>query len=124
MSSSPAVPSASRDGAAPPAGRFNNPSYPARTHFGERPALEARLKSCDDRLGAVRRKLALLTNHSRRPEYEKLVIQMQGARDQLAEAVYRIPREAAGLYHEDRERLEVAERSFAWLLRRWESISS
>ncbi|WP_165249009.1 hypothetical protein [Paludisphaera soli] len=124
MSSSPAIAATSRDGAVAPARRFQNPSYPERTHFPERPALEAKLKSCDEKLGAVRRKLALLSNHARRAEYEKVFHQLQGARDQLADSSYRMPREAGGLYHEDRERLEAAERSFAWLLRRWETIVS
>ena len=122
MSSSPAVSSAARQ-AAPALSPLKNPSYPARTHFGEMPALAARLKACDDKLAAVRKKAALLTSHAKRAEYEKFVVQMQGARDQIADAVYRMPREAGALYEEDRERLEVAERSFAFLLRRWESVA-
>lgn len=122
MSSSPAVrPTSHATLAQNP---LKNPSYPARTHFGETPALAARLKSLDDRLAAVRRKLALLTNHGRRGEYEKLVIQMQGARDQFVDAGYRMPREAGGLYHEDLERLDAAERSFAWLQRRWDAVTA
>ena len=122
MSSSPAVRSTSQ--AALAQNPLKNPSYPARTHYGEMPALAARLKSLDDRLSAVRRKLALLTNHARRGEYEKLVIQMQGARDQFVDAGNRMPREAGGLYHEDLERLEAAERSFAWLQRRWDAVTA
>lgn len=122
MSSSPAVRPSSH--AAPARNPLKNPSYPARTHFGEIPALAERLKSLDDRLAGVRRKLSLLTNHARRAEYEKLVVQMQGARDQLVDASYRMPREAGGLYHEDLERLEAAERSFAWLLRRWDAVTA
>jgi len=102
---------------------LKNPSYPARTHFGERPALEARIKACDEKLGAVRRKFALLGNHPRRADYAKLVFQLQGARDQFADAAYRMVREAGGLYHEDHERLEVAERAFSFILRRWDAVA-
>ena len=34
----------------------------------------------------------------------RLYHQMQGARDQVAEAVRRLPLEVGGLYHEDHER--------------------
>lgn len=121
MSSSPAV----APGLAKPASSpLWNPSYPARTHFGERLGLADRLKACDDKLAAVRRKFALLSSHPRKAEYEKLVIQLQGARDQFVDASRRMVREAGTLYHEDHERLEIAERSFAFILRRWDSVAS
>ncbi|WP_165071624.1 hypothetical protein [Paludisphaera rhizosphaerae] len=122
MSANPAVRSTSQ--AALARNPLKSPSYPSRTHFGEMPALAGRLKSLDERLGAVKRKLSLLSNHARRGEYEKLVVQMQGARDQFVDASYRMPREAGGLYHEDLERLEAAERSFAWLQRRWDAVTA
>lgn len=103
---------------------LKNPSYPARTHFGERPALESRLRACDEKLAAVRRKFALLASHPRRADYARLVFQLQGARDQLADAAYRMTREAGGLYHEDHERLEVAERAFSFIHQRWDSVAS
>jgi hypothetical protein len=101
-----------------------NPSNPVRDHYGERPGLEARLKACDDKLADARRKFTLLKDHARREEYQKLIHQLQGARDQFADAAYRMVREAGGLYHEDKERLEIAERAFSFILRRWDSVAS
>lgn len=123
MSSSPALASANAGVVAKPPRPYMNPSYPERTYFPERPALEAKLKACDEKIAGVRRKIALVANHARKAEYQKVFHQLQGARDQLADAVYRMPREAGGLYHEDRERLEAAERSLTWLLRRWEAVA-
>ncbi|AMV38940.1 hypothetical protein [Planctomyces sp. SH-PL62] len=117
MSSSPAI-------VPKPSSGLKNPSYPDRTHFGERSSLEARLKSCDEKLGAVRRKLGLLASHPRRADYEKIYHQLLGARDQFVNASYRMPREAGELYHEDRERLEAAERAFAFIHRRWDAVVS
>ncbi len=100
-----------------------NPTNPVRDHYGERPALEARLKALDEKLAATRRKLALVTNHPRRDDYQKLVFQLQGARDQFADASYRMVREATHLYEEDHERIEAAERAFAFVLRRWDAVA-
>ncbi len=128
MSSSSAITPSPRNGSETPqlapSRWLKNPSYPERTHYPERAGLEAILKSCDEKLGATRKKLVLLTNHPKRADYEKLFHQMQGARDQLADVVLRMPREAGELYHEDHERLEIAEKAFSWLLRRWEAIAS
>jgi len=106
-----------------PARPFKNPSYPDRVHFPERPELEARLKACDEKVAAAGKKLALLTNHPKRAEYEKIHHQMRGARDQIAEAVYRMPRESGELYREDHEKLVIAEQAFTWLAARWESVA-
>lgn len=128
MSSSPAAGSAPKNDLETmwswPARPFKNPSYPDRVHFPERPGLEARLKACDDKVAAAAKKLALLTNHPKRAEYERIYHQMQGARDQLAQAVYRMPRESGELYRDDRERLVIAEQAFTWLADRWESVGS
>ncbi|WP_337177805.1 hypothetical protein [Paludisphaera sp.] len=103
---------------------LRNPSYPVRDHYGERHELEARLKACDEKLAAARRKFALLGSHPRRDEYQKLIFQLQGARDQFADAAYRMTREAGSIYHEDEERLGNAERAFAFVLRRWDSVAT
>lgn len=128
MSSSPAINPSHPQGSAlaqPTTVRwFKNPSYPERTHYTDRGRLAASLKACDDKLAEVRKKLGLLENHARRPEYEILYHQLQGARDQLADAASRMPREAGELYHEDSERLEFAEQAFARLLKRWDSVAS
>lgn len=107
-----------------PARPFKNPSYPDRIYFAERPALEALLKSCDEKVAAAGKKLSVLANHPKREEYEIVFHQMTGARDQVAEAVYRMPRESGELYREDRERLEIAEKAFSWLAARWDAIGS
>ena len=43
-----------------PAIPFKSPTYPPRTHFAERPALEAQLRSVEERLTAARRKLDVM----------------------------------------------------------------
>ena len=123
MSTKPAVVADSQV-APTPARWYKNPSYPERTHFSERAALEGKLKACDEKLAAVKRKLGLLGNHAKKAEYERVYNQLCGARDQIADAGYRMAREAGGLYHEDLERLEAAERSFAWILQRWDAITN
>ena len=100
---------------------FRNPSYPKRTHFGEqKPLLEA-LRSWDQKLEAAAKKLQVLGNSKERPALEKLYHQAMGARDQLAEAARRLPREAGDLYDEDSERLRTAEAALARLAKQWEA---
>jgi len=128
VSSSPAINPARPGGselAQPTSDRwFKNPSYPDRTHQADRAGLAASLKSCDEKIAGVRKKLGLLANHPRRAEYETLFHQLQGARDQFADAASRMPREAGELYHEDAERLEFAREAFARLLKRWDAVAS
>lgn len=127
MSSSPAAGSAPSNASEStwswPARPFKNPSYPDRVHFPERAELEARLKTCEEKIAAAGKKLALLANHPKRTEYEKIYHQMLGARDQFAAAARRMPGEAGELYREDRERLVIAEKAFSWLADRWEAVS-
>ena len=127
-SSSPAIDPSRSQGpeVAPPAAArwFRNPSYPDRTHQAGRIRLAASLKACDDKLAEIRKKLGLLADHARRVNHEPLAHQLQGARDRIAEAASRMPREAGELYHEDAERLEFAEQAFARLLGRWDSVAS
>lgn len=98
---------------------FKNPSYPQRIHLHERPELLANLKSCDDRIAAFRQKLDVLGKHEGRVNYERLFLQLQGARDQVADAVRRLPLEAGALYEEDRERLQAALEAFERISKRW-----
>jgi hypothetical protein len=127
VSSSPAINPQRPDGAEPAAAAptrwFKNPSYPARTHQAERAGLEALVASCDEKIAAIRKKLALLVNHPRRAEYETLFHQLQGSRDQIGDAAARMPREAGHLYHEDHERLEFAKQAFDRILKRWEAVA-
>ena len=100
---------------------FKSPTYPPRVHFAERAELEERLRSIEERLQMVRRKLDALGSHPDRASFERLYFQMLGARDQAAEGVRRLPLETGALYHEDRERYTEAVSAFERAFRRWES---
>jgi hypothetical protein len=93
-----------------------NPSYPQRVHLGERPALEALLRSWDERIIAAR---AELPTRSDRAAAERLLVQMDGARDQIADAVRRMPMEVGDLYAEDKHRLDEAVHALERLFDRW-----
>jgi hypothetical protein len=99
---------------------YRNPSYPERDHFAEREQLAAVLRSCEERLGAALRKLEATEHDARRAELALIFHQMQGARDQIAEAVRRIPLEAGGLYREDKERFGQGVAAFERTWKRWE----
>jgi hypothetical protein len=101
-----------------------NPTYPQRTHFGERADLQDRLSRCDDKIAAMARKIVTLGGHPQRSEYERLYHQMQGARDQLAECVRRMPLETGILYDEDRERLTNAEAALTRISQRWDAVGA
>ena len=101
-----------------------NPSYPQRTHFGERPQLEETLRSWEQKLSSVAGKLTALANHPGRATYERLFHQMQGARDQMAEAVRRMPVETGALYDEDRERFEAAAAALGRLCQSWDGVKT
>jgi hypothetical protein len=100
---------------------FKSPTYPQRVHFAERAELEQRLRSIEERIQAVRRKLDLLGNQPERATLERLYFQMLGARDQVAEEVRRLPLETGVLYDEDKERYEEALAAFERVYRRWEA---
>lgn len=93
---------------------MKNPSYPARVHLGELPALQEKVKFWDGRIDAARSDLAQRPDDAR---LRRLFAQMLGARDQLVEGVRRVPQEVGDLYAEDHHRLEAAtaalERTFA-----------
>jgi hypothetical protein len=98
---------------------FKNPSYPQRIHLSERTTLQEILRSCDERLGQVRQSLDAIGDSGKRAASDRLFLQLQGARDQIADAVRRMPLEAGALYHEDQERLHVATEAFERLFKRW-----
>jgi hypothetical protein len=100
-----------------------NRSYPQRVHFGERKELQDKLASWDEKLAAMGKRLATLGAHPHRASYERLYHQMQGARDQMAECVRRMPLETGILYDEDRERLTSAEAALTRTLHRWDAVS-
>ena len=124
-SSSALVPAEPKETAAAlPAGnnQYHNPSYPQRTHFGERAELEQSLHSWEEKVRVVSGKLAALGDHSGRPTYERLYHQMLGARDQMAEAARRMPLEAGVLYEDDRERFEAAASALGRLFQKWDDV--
>jgi len=102
-----------------PQNPFKSPSYPQRIHLGERQPLLDLLKSCEDRLGTFRQKLDVLGKNAERTHYERLFLQLQGARDQVADVVRRMPLEAGSLYHEDREKLQAASEAFDRVAKQW-----
>ncbi len=126
MSSSSAISprESSEPGAAsPPASNpFRNPSYPQRTHYGERPQLEETLRTWEQKISGVTGKLNTLGNHPGRATYERLYHQMLGARDQMAEAVRRMPLETGALYEEDHERYKAAVAALGRLFQKWDSV--
>jgi hypothetical protein len=100
---------------------FKNPSYPQRVHFPERPALEERLRSCEEQLRTAEQRLSGLGSHPQRATFERLYHRMLGARDQVAEMVRRLPLEAGALYDEDKERYEQAVQAFDRTWRQWDA---
>jgi hypothetical protein len=121
-SARPPLPHESNDRASTATPRLpaSNPSYPPRTHFEERQALAGKLRSCDERIAAFERKLSVLAAGPDRASHERLIHQMHGARDQIAECLRRMPLETGILYVEDAERLRNAESALACLVRLWD----
>ena len=104
-----------------PKGAFKNPAYPQRVHAHERPFWQDVLKSCDERIAQARKKLDVLGQSPQRPMFDRLYTQMTGARDQVADAVRRLPGEVGDLYAEDLHRLEEAVAALDRVIRVWES---
>ena len=126
MSSSALAPRESSDPATATLARdcpAKNPSYPPRTHFGEKQALEEKLRSWDEKIAALAVKLSVLGAGPGRASRERLLHQMMGARDQMAEAVRRMPLETGALYEEDAERLRNAEAALVRLVQRWDAVA-
>ena len=74
-SSSALVPHESKETAAlspPVADPLSNPSYPQRSHFGERRQLEETLSSWEQKINNLAGKLTTLANHPGRATYERL----------------------------------------------------
>lgn len=93
-----------------------NPSYPQRVHVRERAEWQALLQSWETRIAEAHAQL------SRKPDPSaaaRLYAQMLGARDQIADAVRRLPMEVGGLYDEDRHRVTEAVAALERLFNRW-----
>lgn len=100
---------------------LRNPSYPQRTHLLERPHWQGVLQKCEERLAQARQKMNVLGNSPSRAAFERLFAQMLGARDQVAEAVRRLPLETGDLYEEDKHRVEQAVAALDRVFQRWDA---
>ncbi len=99
-----------------------NPSYPQRVHLAEKPEWEGKLKAIETRLAIPRQKLGVLSNSDpKRPAFERIYAQMLGCRDQVADAVKRLPLETGGLYEEDKHRVEEAIKALDRLFVKWDA---
>ncbi len=101
---------------------FKNPTYPQRTHVKERAHWQGVLAACEAKVAEAGRVLVASPNHPRRADLERLYAQMLGARDQVADKAKRLPLEAGGLYHEDKEKLEEGVAAMARVEARWNEI--
>jgi hypothetical protein len=105
-----------------PVDPLKNPSYPQRIHLHEKPHWQNVLRDCEERLAMARQKLDALGKGPRREAFERLFVQMTGARDQVADAVRRLPLETGDLYEEDRHRVEEAVAALGRVSRRWDEL--
>lgn len=95
---------------------FRNPTYVQRIHVRERAQLRDLLNRWEARIAAARADLSKTAND---PGRTRLFVQMLGARDQLADAVRRLPQEVGGLYNEDHHLLTEAVNALERLFARW-----
>lgn len=100
---------------------FKNPTYPQRTHLQERAHWQQVLSTCEERLGRARQKLGVIGGSPSRQAFERLFAQMLGARDQVAEAIRRLPLETGDLYEEDKHRVEQAVAALDRVFKRWDA---
>jgi hypothetical protein len=98
-----------------------NPSYPQRVHLSEKPHWQSVLQTVESRLAVARQKLNVLGNDSKRPAFERIYAQMLGARDQVADAVRRLPQETGDLYEEDHHRVDEAVAALDRLFQNWDA---
>lgn len=91
-------------------------SYPRRIHVRERPEWNALLQSWEARITEAASQRSARTDQG---TTSKLYAQMLGARDQLADAVRRLPMEVGELYEEDRHRVNLAVAALERLFAQW-----
>jgi hypothetical protein len=92
-------------------------------HIHERAQWQAVLLRCEERIGSASEKLDRLGASPNRPALERLLAQMLGARDQVAEAARRLPSETGDLYEEDKHRLEEAVAALDRVVKKWETLA-
>jgi hypothetical protein len=108
-----------RDGELP---AYRNPSYPLRTHTGERARWAAVLDEWRTKVNAATSKLDVLGNHPRRANFEYVAAQMQGALDQISDSGCRLPGEVGEMYAEDKHKVDQAVAALGRLLVKWETL--
>ena len=101
-----------------------NPSYPQREHLHEKAQWIAQLQDVENKVNTARQMLNSLKTDPKRPAFERIFAQMQGARDQVADAVRRLPQETGDLYEEDHHRVADAQAALKRLFERWESLTT
>jgi hypothetical protein len=99
---------------------LRNPAYPQRSHLHERAHWEAVLRQCEERIAQAQSKLSASSDGPDRERLERLHAQMLGARDQVADAVRRLPMETGDLYEEDKERVAQAVAALDRVVERWD----
>ena len=103
---------------------WKNPSYPQRVHLHERAHWQEVLERCEERIAAALEALGTLEGtSSNRAGLERLYGQMLGCRDQVADAVRRLPMETGELYAEDKHRLEEAVAALERLSDKWAALA-
>jgi hypothetical protein len=95
---------------------LRNPSYPQRIHTRERAQWRGLLESWDARIAQAQSELGTTEAD---PGRRRLLAQMLGARDQIADAARRLPTEVGDLYEEDHHRLNEAVAALERLFARW-----
>ena len=101
---------------------YRNPSYPPRTHTGERAQWMAVLDEWRKKVAAATSKLDVLGNHPKRADFDYVAAQMQGALDQIADSGRRLPGEVGEMYQEDKHKLDQAVAALERLLKKWEML--
>ena len=102
-----------------PADPKKNPSYPGRQHLREKGHWQGILRDADEQIAPFSQRLNATADNPDRPKYERLYAQMCGARDQIADAIRRLPGETGDLYEEDKHRVEEAVTALNRLAQRW-----
>lgn len=100
---------------ATPTSVIHNPSYPQRVHIQERSKWEGVLKEWERKIAAAKTSF-----HATGQGSTYLLHQMEGARDQIAEMVARLPMEVGHIYEEDKFTLELAVQALERLFKKWE----
>ena len=103
-------------------GRPEEESFVSPAHPPEREGhWQSVLQAVEARLAVARQKLSVLGNDPKRPAFERIYAQMLGSRDQVADAVRRLPQETGDLYKEDHHRVDEAIAALDRLFQKWDA---